>query len=1297
MKKYYSFAIFLLFISTTNNELFAQCNVLAPADTAINCGSSTTLNATTTAITYTMITSACTPIAISGTNAFSTTCDDCVTGQIPIGFSYNFLGNTYTTAVIQSNGIVGFGAFTFTGYSAFAIPALGSPNNYIAGFFADIDIRFGGTITYQSIGTAPNRKFVVSYNNVVPYNLGVSAGTGTASFQIVLNENGSFQIIISQLSANWYATTSGALATSGAENNTGTYAVAVPGRNSTDWPGITTVNQDCTTFSPQTCVFQRWQQGATTISTSPNVVVAPTSTTTYLAYWNCGGSICSDDTVVNVVTPSITLGSITNNSDCITPNGSFSLNFSGFNSGTYTLNYLLNGVAQSKSIVLGTSYTFSGLGSGTYSNFSMVSGSCGTATLTLSINITSPSPQLTTGVSLCVGGIGSISSASCGIASTTINQGATFNAGILSTTDATWNRNSGGTFCGATATGTYYYDVASFTVSANGSYTLNMCTPGTNWDGHASLYQNTFNPSNPCGSPTNFIIADDDSNTGGNCEDDSSLTATLTVGITYYLITTSFSTSTIGNYEWNFTSGPTSSTLNFINSANSIQWYTASSGGSVISTSNPFNPIGVAGSGLINTSTSGTYVFYAACSAYPNCRTATNFTINAIPTGTISGSGTLCNGSTTVNVSLTGNQPWSITYTEGTTPITVTGITTSPYTFVVSPTVSTTYTLTAVSNSTCSAIVSGMTGAATINGKTWLGTTSDWNTPTNWNSGILPNGTDCVVIPSTSNNPVISGINYNALAGTLFVKNNATLTVNSGNNITVTDWVNVQTNGNFILNNSASLIQINNLANTGEIVYKRNANVRNFDYVYWSSPVANFNISNIVNPLTLSYIYRWNPTISNPNAGQGNWENAIGNNMIVAKGYIARAPTGFSSTISVLPASFKGVPNNGIYNYTISRGTDTNTAYHQGTNGTEINNYSDNWNLIGNPYPSSIRGSQFLFDNNTKIEGNIKIWTHGTLPSNIASPFYNSFAYNYSSADYLTYNFTGTSCCPAAAADLFIGATQGFFVQMKDGAAASDVVTFKNSLRSATYPNNTFYKFNTQPANSINTVDVENIERNRIWLDLIDSNNQSDRTLFGYIEGATMAYDSFFDSKTINTGAMAIYSLISSDDKYLIQGRQLPFDIDDEVPIGIHLQTSGNYSIALASIDGLFTNQNIYLRDKLLDLVYDLKIAPYSFFSNSGSVDDRFKIVYTNSALANNNLSFENAILVAVNEFISVKSTFENIESVTVYDILSRKILEKNHINSNDLQIKNIQKNNTPLILKIKTQNGNLIYKKIIY
>ena len=110
---------------------------------------------------------------------------------------------------------------------------------------------------------------------------------------------------------------------------------------------------------------------------------------------------------------------------------------------------------------------------------------------------------------------------------------------------------------------------------------------------------------------------------------------------------------------------------------------------------------------------------YTVTTSFNGCSSPTDsvlVTVSPKPTSVISGSQSVCNGATaTVSVALTGVGPWNLTYTNGSTPTTVTGILTSPYTFT-TPAISatTTYTITALSDSRCSSGPADRTGSAVI-------------------------------------------------------------------------------------------------------------------------------------------------------------------------------------------------------------------------------------------------------------------------------------------------------------------------------------------------------------------------------------------------------------------------------------------------------------------------------------------------------------------------------------------------------------------------------------------------------
>ena len=534
------------------------------------------------------------------------------------------------------------------------------------------------------------------------------------------------------------------------------------------------------------------------------------------------------------------------------------------------------------------------------------------------------------------------------------------------------------------------------------------------------------------------------------------------------------------------------------------------------------------------------------------------------------------------------------------------------------------------------------------------------------------------------NNDFNTTISNNLIAqGDLTVSSSKTMTVEPNDYVLVNNKL--QLDGDIIIENDGQLIQVNETdTNSGtytgtKFQVNRIAQARNLDYVYWSSPVENYDVSNLPN----SHRYKWFPTAPNPNSTQGYWMSA-GGTMAVGEGYIARASNGSSAAVA-LPITFQGgKPHNGQISVPIERGFTTGT--------------DDSWNLLGNPYPSAMDADSFLTDN-TNIEGSVRIWMHGTLPAASPSPFYQNFTYNYTEDDYIVYNGTATSI--PATFNGKIASGQGFFVRMlEDGetditpptnttTAATSSVLFKNAYRRASdgsvYDNSEFFK-NSSSTN----------EKSRIWLDLISPNNAVTRTVVGYVPGATLAKDRIYDA-LIDVDAFKLYTLINTQ-KQAIQGRPVPFDANDLVPMGMFIETAGNYTVAIAAVDGLFldASQNIYLEDKLMNVIHNLKQAPYTFSTIAGEFNDRFVLRYTNAVLSNQQFEITNGLVIASNHKVSLLAS-ENIQSVVIFDVLGRKIYDKNNINSTEVVLDHLTPTKEALIVKTIFEDGKVVTKKIIY
>lgn len=124
---------------------------------------------------------------------------------VNLGFTFNFAGVNYNQVRIHANGVLQFGADTefHRQFENTNLPVTNLPPNFCQFFFLcypgsqadrlmaiywdDINPILGGTVRYQTKGAAPNRRFVVSWENVPHYNFG-----GQYSFQAILYENGDF-------------------------------------------------------------------------------------------------------------------------------------------------------------------------------------------------------------------------------------------------------------------------------------------------------------------------------------------------------------------------------------------------------------------------------------------------------------------------------------------------------------------------------------------------------------------------------------------------------------------------------------------------------------------------------------------------------------------------------------------------------------------------------------------------------------------------------------------------------------------------------------------------------------------------------------------------------------------------------------------------------------------------------------------------------------------------------------------------------------------------------------------------
>jgi hypothetical protein len=152
---------------------------------------------------------------ITGTAVTFTSQDDASTGNLPIGFAFNYNGANSTVLAASTNGLLIMGQTTnSTGLSA---NGLASNANIIAGLWDDNNMT-GGTVQYLTSGTAPSQTFTVQYTGM-HVGGGGSATAPTIDMQIILYETSNrVQIIYGPTSAT-LGTSSASIGISGASGN----------------------------------------------------------------------------------------------------------------------------------------------------------------------------------------------------------------------------------------------------------------------------------------------------------------------------------------------------------------------------------------------------------------------------------------------------------------------------------------------------------------------------------------------------------------------------------------------------------------------------------------------------------------------------------------------------------------------------------------------------------------------------------------------------------------------------------------------------------------------------------------------------------------------------------------------------------------------------------------------------------------------------------------------------------------------------------------------------------------------
>jgi hypothetical protein len=493
----------------------------------------------------------------------------------------------------------------------------------------------------------------------------------------------------------------------------------------------------------------------------------------------------------------------------------------------------------------------------------------------------------------------------------------------------------------------------------------------------------------------------------------------------------------------------------------------------------------------------------------------------------------------------------------------------------------------------------------------WNGSSSsDWDDAGNWDNG-KPSSTKNAVIPMVTMNPVIGN---NAVAASLNIFAGATLTINSTSSLKV--------NGIATLGGSECLIIKSNSSGTASFIDQgiAGAGTAKVERYLTNSgvPYANewHGVSSPVSDATSNVFLNEYLMLYNESVHAFEYIQPVNIALTPAKGY-------FTWVNATSTKEFTGHLNTGNQSIAVSR-----TWNPAGWYPDYIADF-DGWNMVGNPYPSTI---------------DLSLLTGSWINVEATAWFWNPVGGNYKvypSGGGGSHNPT----CPPE---------QGFFVHCNAAATTS-------------VPGSGTVKF----TNAARTIETETfLKSDEVLPDLLKiraqgfSNGYYDELSVYFDPSRTNNYEPGYDALKFsgNADAPQIYTLIDNSTKVSVNA--MVFDKKNIIiPMGFYINTPANYTLIADNLGSFEDAISIHLEDLKLNTTQDLRINPvYNFTYDTLDDPNRFVLHFGNPYFGVNDskniqpvqiYSFGNAIYIQSQDGKPLDGT------VFVYDLIGKELLHK--------------------------------------
>ncbi len=571
----------------------------------------------------------------------------------------------------------------------------------------------------------------------------------------------------------------------------------------------------------------------------------------------------------------------------------------------------------------------------------------------------------------------------------------------------------------------------------------------------------------------------------------------------------------------------------------------------------------------------------------------------------------------------------------------------------------------------------------------------------------------------------------------LFVKDGSYI-YNNDNVVFVKQDVNLETNSNLYLRNQAQLVQgktgVSANSGEGKVSVFQEGTSNSYVYNYWCSPVGvatgaagntDFGIllmnrptsvtasnaitttaydgSSSTSSLVVAKYWIWKYLSANGYnlGGPNGWIHVQdAQTLLPGEGFTMKGVSGTDTTLITTESTQANNPgNNQRYDFR-GRPNDGDITVEVG---------EDDFTLTGNPYPSALNVSAFLLDPaNSACNGIAYYWEQNKTDNSHYLVDYHggygtyapiSFPYTgiYIPATFDTYNGDGSLNTTGSSSGLVIERKyapigQGFMVF----GAADGTITLKNEYREYVKEGSGLSQFEKVASPQVTTT-TNQVPHMRFDISL---NNQNTRQIgLVLIPQATDGVDRGIDAKSPAEDTLPNDAYFFLDnDKYVVEG--IPFDVNKRIKVGVKSAANVPFNFKLSHVINFDQNQNVYLYDGLTQTYHDIKNGNYDVILPGGTINDRFEITFTASAL-NTAVNLEESFAIYQNndtQTLRVENpTLLDIRSVSLFDVTGKVIFGKEKLGvENEYEFSTSGISDGVYIVKMVTSDSQSLSHKII-